>query len=175
MPIGSRSFPPNIRTIGEIALWTLLFALAYSQSPLYTSNQNQYFLHGLANAGFGNLSRDWLANTLDPTPVFSLLVETSYRQLEYPPLYYFIYALLMGVYRFSLFGSVSYLYKWRDSGLKRVLFLVLLIAVHSAAWRFGLSRTLGVTWSYVLEDGQEYLPSVWVKPRRLMLRIGLEY
>ncbi len=153
MPIRSRSLPPIILKIGEFALWTLLFAVAYSQSPLYTSNQNQYFLHGLANAGFGNLSRDWLANTLDPTPVFSLLVEATYRLVEYPPLYYFIYALLMGVYLFSLSGIVTNLYKWRDSGLKRVLFLALLITVHSAAWRFGLSRTLGVPWAYVLEDG----------------------
>ena len=29
--------------------------------------------------------------------------------------------------------------------------------------------------SYVLNEGDEFVPSMWVKPRRLMLRIGLEY
>jgi len=28
---------------------------------------------------------------------------------------------------------------------------------------------------YVLNEGDEFVPSMWVKPRRLMLRIGLEY
>ena len=28
---------------------------------------------------------------------------------------------------------------------------------------------------YVLNEGDEFIPSNWVKPRRLMLRIGLEY
>jgi len=28
---------------------------------------------------------------------------------------------------------------------------------------------------YVLNDGDQFVPSLWVKPRRLMLRIGLEY
>lgn len=36
-----------------VLLWGIVFALAYAQSPLYTSNQNQYFLHGLAQAGYG--------------------------------------------------------------------------------------------------------------------------
>ncbi len=28
---------------------------------------------------------------------------------------------------------------------------------------------------YVLNEGDEFVPSWWVKPRRLMLRLGLEY
>jgi hypothetical protein len=43
--------------------WAILFGLIYAQSPLYTSNQNTYFLHGMAQAGFGQLSRDWTART----------------------------------------------------------------------------------------------------------------
>ena len=39
----------------------IAFNLAYTQSPLFTSNQNQYFLHGMALAGYGNLDEDWLA------------------------------------------------------------------------------------------------------------------
>src|SRR5205823_14298714 len=47
-------------------LLAVAFAAAYGQAPLYYSNQNQYFLHGLAAAGEGYLSEDWLARTLDP-------------------------------------------------------------------------------------------------------------
>ena len=58
----------------EALLLALAFAVAYTQSPLFYSNQNQYLLHGLAKGGYGHLSHDWLANTHDPTPVFSALV-----------------------------------------------------------------------------------------------------
>ena len=64
--------------------WTLLFAVAYTQSPLYSSNQNQYFLHGLANAGTGFLREDWLARTPDTVPVFNALVEWTLRIFQCP-------------------------------------------------------------------------------------------
>ena len=32
--------------------WSAIFAILYAQSPLYLSNQNTYFLHGLAQAGW---------------------------------------------------------------------------------------------------------------------------
>src|SRR5260370_42143466 len=59
--------------------WVSAFALAYTQSPLFFSNQNQYFVHGLAEGGFGFLNQDWLATTADPTPVFSAIIAFSYR------------------------------------------------------------------------------------------------
>ena len=76
-----KAYQPNqpnrvlIRNLVFIVIWVFVFTIAYAQSPLYTSNQNQYFLQGMANAGFGHLSEDWLANTLDPTPVFSKFIE----------------------------------------------------------------------------------------------------
>ena len=51
----------------------------YTQTPLYASNQNTYFLHGLAGAGRGLLRADWLANTADPFPLFTLLVCATAR------------------------------------------------------------------------------------------------
>jgi len=77
-----------------VVFWSILFTLAYAQSPLFSSNQNQYFLHGLANAGFGQLSEDWLANTLDPTPVFSKLIEISWRALPWQPIFYIYFGIL---------------------------------------------------------------------------------
>jgi hypothetical protein len=61
------------------AFWTILFGLAYTQAPLYYSNQNQYFLHGISQAGVGGLERDWLSNTADPTPVFRRLLVSSHK------------------------------------------------------------------------------------------------
>lgn len=170
-------FPKWLAQVAGLLGWTLIFSIAYAQSPLYTSNQNQYFLHGLARAGFGSLHRDWLANTLDPTPVFSALVAFTYRFTHLETLFYAYYALLMGVYAFSLLGIVeasvwSNSLTWRSPDhrkethvsaeaqisaqnlrLRRLVFLSLLVVIHSAGLRFALSRSLGANWAYVLEDG----------------------
>ncbi len=143
----------KLRSGLNFIILTLVFSIAYAQSPLYTSNQNQYFLHGLAQAGFGYLNQDWLANTPDPTPVFSALVAVTYRLTHLPALFYVYYALLMGIYIFSLLGIVTGVYSLRSSRAKFLGFLALLILVHSAAWRFAISRVLGVNWTYILEDG----------------------
>lgn len=142
-----------LQGVGAFLLLTLVFSLGYTQSPLYTSNQNQYFLHGAAQAGLGFLKADWLANTFDPTPVFSLLAYLTYRFLHYPAFFYLYYALLMGIYIYSLFGITTLLFPLRSSQAKTLAFLALLITGNSAALRFGLSRAIGDNWTYLLEDG----------------------
>src|SRR5436309_13096901 len=91
------------RRVALFLLGTILFALVYCQAPLYYSNQNQYFLHGLAQAGEGLLDEDWLANTRDPTPVFSGLVELTARRLH-PWAFHVYYALLQGAYAAAMLG-----------------------------------------------------------------------
>src|SRR6516225_1997929 len=91
------------RAAGLFLLGTAFFAAVYCQAPLYYQNQNQYSLHGLARAGTGLLDEDWLANTRDPTPVFSGLVAATARWLH-PWLFYLYYALLQGIYAASLLG-----------------------------------------------------------------------
>jgi len=135
-----------------VCVWTVVFALAYAQSPLYTSNQNQYFLHGLARAGVGFLRQDWLATTLDPTPVFSALVEGTVRALG-AWAFYLEYALLMGVYLFSLADIVRSFAAVDGAPGRRMLLWAGLVALHSAALRFVLSRGLGTDWEFVLEGG----------------------
>jgi Domain of unknown function (DUF6798) len=153
MPGNSRLKWIQHSSITAFVLWGLVFAVAYTQSPLYTSNQNQYFLHGLAWAGYGELTQDWLANTLDPTPIYSLLVEVIYSVFHWEGFFYLLYAGLMGVYFYSLWGIVDHLLDLRSSSEKTLLVLTLLVLVHSAGLRFALSRGLGVNWTYVLEDG----------------------
>ena len=93
----------------SLFLVALAFVAAYGQAPLYYSNQNQYFLHGLADAGEGLLREDWLANTRDPTPVFTALVTVTERYLH-PWVFYVCHAVLLGAFAaasLSLFASLT--------------------------------------------------------------------
>jgi hypothetical protein len=132
---------------------TSIFALAYNQAPLYTSNQNQYFLHGYAQAEVGNLKEDWLANTADPTPVFSFLVAATLRVFHSEAPFFIYYALLMGVYFWSLFGIADHLFHIRSSKAKTGLFIAAIILLHSAILRFVVQRYLGGDWPYLFEGG----------------------
>lgn len=153
--VQSRIYPPGgpLRSILSFLVLSTLFAIAYSQSPLYTSNQNQYFLKGLAVGGYGYLTQDWLANTADPTPVFSKVVELTYRLLHQTSVFYVYYVLLMGIYLYCLIGIANRLLDLRRSRAMNLAFTTLLIVIHSAGLRFALSRWLGTNWTYVLEDG----------------------
>ncbi len=70
-------------------LWpfALVFVLSYTQPALYYSNQNQYFLHGAALAGRGDLARDWLAGTPDPAPLFTAFAALCEGYLGHGPVY----------------------------------------------------------------------------------------
>ncbi len=142
------------RPLSAVALvaWSIAFGLAYAQAPLFTSNQNQYFLHGLARAGYGLLRSDWLANTVDPTPVFSLLVEVTYRLLPMGVFYLWTF-LLFGVYLYSLEGLASDLFHLHDDPVKRRVFLALFVAAHAALARIVLQGVLGDAWGFTLEGG----------------------
>ncbi len=139
-------------SLGIFLLLTTLFALGYNQSPLYTSNQYQYFLHGLAHAGVGTLAEDWLANTLDPTPLFSLIVEATAR-LQALWLNYIFYGLLMGIYLFSLVSIADTFFHVRKTRLALHGFLAGIFLFHSAGLRFLLSQGLGPDWIYLFEGG----------------------
>src|SRR5579875_2199367 len=118
----------NLKTAIRFLFWSLLFGLAYTQPPLYYSNQNQYFLHGLAQSGHGFLNEDWLANTADPTPLFSALVAFTARYLS--DSFFYIYAILLIVIYFqALIGIFEHLSGSRWSPLSRVGFLAVLVLV----------------------------------------------
>ena len=54
------------RGFGFTLAFSIIFAISFPAEPLYYSNQNTKFLHGLAQAGLGNLGADWTAATVDP-------------------------------------------------------------------------------------------------------------
>lgn len=139
--------------LGAFLAWTAIFAILYAQSPLYSSNQNQYFLHGLARAGLGFLNRDWLAGTADPTPVFSTLIYLTYALTHTDLLFYVYYALLMGVYLFSAYGLMDLLFDLRRSKVRSLLFVALFLGAHSAALRYLLSKLVGSSATFMVEGG----------------------
>jgi hypothetical protein len=142
-----------LRALGIILGYTAVFSIAYAQAPLFTSNQNQYFLHGMAQAGVGDLRADWLANTLDPTPVFSLFVQWTIQTFHSYWIFYVAYAVLIGVYAWSLVAILDTIFPLGSAKRRWIVALGALVLIHSAAIRFGLSSVLGADWSYLLEDG----------------------
>jgi hypothetical protein len=136
--------------------WSAVFALIYTQLPLYTSNQYQYYLHGLAHAGYGYLANDWLARTLDPTPLFSLLIETTFRAFRSEIPTYFYYGLLMGIYGISLWGIADWLFPMRSSKAHTLAFTTAFLLLHSTVFRFVLSRLWDGESAYLFEGGVAY-------------------
>jgi hypothetical protein len=164
-PSSSETSPHRIiRSILFVLLLTILFGIAYTQSPLYTSNQNQYFLHGFADAGYGYLKNDWLASTTETTPIFRVLVASTLHLFQNSVIFYFYYVGLMGIYLFSILGIVTFVIDINRSRTIYLLFVAILLTIHSAAFRFLLSQTIGDNWKYILEDGladQRLLGSVF--------------
>jgi hypothetical protein len=129
----------------------LLFGLACTQAPLYYSNQNQYFLHGMAQGGRGLLADDWLANTADPTPVFSALVAFTYRYLgEFA--FYVEYLVLLGIYAGSLLWLFAVLYPGKPLSVQ-LAFAALLMLIHSGLVRLASGRLLGTDYPWYFQTG----------------------
>jgi hypothetical protein len=152
--MAQQALPPS-STFPLFAVSLLLaaaFVASYGQAPLYYSNQNQYFLHGLAQAGEGLLREDWLAKSLDPTPVFSTLVAGTDRFLH-PWVFCFYLALLQGAYAAALLGLFVQI-AGRDVAARRwPVFAVLLVLIHSAAIRWGSYRLLGHDYPWFFQAG----------------------
>ncbi|MEZ4714240.1 MAG: DUF6798 domain-containing protein [Caldilineaceae bacterium] len=128
----------NRRNVAQFLFWALLFDLAFTQWPLYSENQNTKFLIGLAQAHYGNLAQDWLANTIDPLPAFSFLVYFTYRFL-YQGLFYVYHALLLGVYLYSVVGIAQTVFPLAASRVGRLYFRIIVIAMHAGLlWPFAI-------------------------------------
>ncbi len=154
-----------LKAAGSFLFWSLAFGLSYTQSPLYTSNQNQYFLHGLADAGYGLLQEDWLANTADPTPAFSFLVYLTVR-LGHENLFYLYHFLLLGVYFHALAGIARTVFPLHRSRAQYLFFLGGVILIHSALLDHLAANFLGIRQTMLLSRGvaSQYLPGYELQP-----------
>ena len=152
-------------SLAGAAGWSLLFGIAYTQPHLYYSNQNQYFLHGLARGGQGFLKDDWLANTADPTPVFSALVAPTYRHLN-ESFFYVYYVLILGVYFHALLGIFEHQSGGRATARTRLGFIALLFFVHSALLRWSSAQLFGVDYPWYFQAGvaNQYILGAGLQP-----------
>ena len=118
--------------------WGVIFALAYGQAPLFTFNQNTKLLQGLADAGWGTLSRDPLVHTTDPFPLFSGLVRVV-ATVAHPAAFHLIYAVLLGTYLWgcATIGAAVLRAAGRpaDRAVRCLWLPALLVAGHSALAR----------------------------------------
>jgi hypothetical protein len=146
-------------------VWAALFALAHGQSPAFYSNQHQYLLHGLADAGLGHLSEDWLAKTRDPTPVFSWLVAVPYR-VAGPFGLQAVYFVLLGAYFEGFRRMIEALPGMPNLGAGRSLFLLLFLAIHACVLRVASAELTGVDWPWYLQAGlaAQYLLGPGLQP-----------
>jgi hypothetical protein len=115
--------------IGKLLLM-LVFAISYQQWALYSSNQNTYFLHGLAASGMGFLKLDWLAQTVDPFPVFSALVKITIQVLG-ENAFYFQYMVILAIFVYSILGIACYICGIGNSRIKYLSYFVLLTTLYS--------------------------------------------
>lgn len=151
--------------MGWSLLAALAFGLAYGQYPLYYSNQNVYFLHGLANAGRGFLAQDWLTQTPDVYPVFSIQVELTARFLP-EPVFYLYYLVILGIYVLSVLGIAAVVYSIDRSRTLCVAYLALVTALHSALLGSALSGLAGINLGAYLLPGlaQQYILGPALQP-----------
>jgi hypothetical protein len=159
------TFLPIAGRVFSFVAWTILFGVAYTQPPLYYSNQNQYFLHGLAWAGYGFLDEDWLANTTDPTPVFSALVAFTFRYYS-ASLFYLYFVILLGIYFHSLLGIFVRLSGHTPTTLTCLGFATLILALHSGLPRWGSAQLFGVDYPWYFQAGvaNQYVLGAGLQP-----------
>ncbi|HUU44316.1 MAG TPA: DUF6798 domain-containing protein [Acidobacteriota bacterium] len=161
-PRSIRSAPTRWRIrlfLKYVAFPGLLFAIAYSQLPLYSDNQNTYFIHGLAHVDRPFLLNDALVQSPDPFPVFTALVTLTGRFLH-PGFFHLYHMVLLGLYFAALIGIAHQLFRIVGPRGRHWLFGFLIIAVHSyvlhkALWLF----QAGLAGQYLL--GRVLQPSLF--------------
>jgi hypothetical protein len=136
-----------------ITAWlSIIFAAMHAQAHLYSSNQNTYFLHGLSDGGLGHLSRDWMANTADPFPVFSALVSFTYSDLH-PVLFYVYYVLVLCLVAYSLMDIGAKTWLIDRSFVSYVLYALAITAVASPSVSDKVQDLLAVDLEVLLFQG----------------------
>lgn len=136
----------------SVFLLSVVFAISHTQSPLYTSNQNTYLLHGLANGNLGFLSYDWMANTTDPFPIFSLLVSLTYSNAS-TFLFYIYYAIILAIFIFSIMGIASVAWERNRSNLECFTSYVVITSICSAAFAYLSYKLIGINLSNIVLNG----------------------
>jgi uncharacterized membrane protein YwaF len=149
----------------EPVLFAFLFAISYTQPLAFYSNQNQYFLHPLADAGFGYLQHDWLAQTIDPTPLFSWLMRWVWvlSGMGGQQVIFFLTQMVYFLALWSILHSIGFLPK---SSTGRGLWAGLLTVSHAGIFRYLSDRFLGADYFWFFQSGlaNQYLLGAGLQP-----------
>ncbi len=143
----------------------VLFAVAYTQSPVFYSNQNQYLLHGVARTPGSGLAHDWLANTLDPTLLFSGVVRVAF--LTHPavalPL---VYGLILVLYVVALVALVRRLPRHSTTATGWAFAFALVLLSHAALFRWLSVQMTGVDypWNFQCGVANQYVLGTGLQP-----------
>lgn len=113
-----------VTTLGWIALGTA-WSIVALQLPFFEENQNTKFLHAAAETGYGFLSHDWMANTIDPLPAFTFLIGSLFR-LHSVQMIYLMFPALLAILLWSLSAIADRLYGIRSNTAAMALFLAFL-------------------------------------------------
>lgn len=128
------------------------FVVAYTQSPVGFSNQNQYLLHAEALAPGSLLADDWLAQTRDPTPLFTAWVALT--RFEFPAIPIFAtYAAILVLYVVSFASILSSTVGLPSSRAGRTILFSLLLLSHAALWRWLSVQVCGVDYPWYFQCG----------------------
>jgi len=116
--------------------YPLIFALTYSQSPIFTANQNTKFISGLARAGYGDISSDWMAAITDPFPVFSTLLKWQYEWLGLHFGVHILFFIIVALYAALSLGIARHLFGIRETGPAAMgVFSFLWLLIHMEGFR----------------------------------------
>lgn len=141
-------------------LVTVVFGIAYSQFSLFWVSQNEYFFYGLARAGYGFIRDDWLSQSADSWPLFSLLVQVTYRYLDLR-LVYVYYVLVLGIYAYALLGIASTLFGIDRTRPRYLVALALLTALHAPVVAFIFRKVFGFPLTRELISGVASQRILW--------------
>ncbi len=132
-------------TIKATFFWmglTFLFIMVMGGfSPQYDGNQTTKFLFGFADAGIGYLDQDFEANTIDPLPVFSWIIQFTYKYLGEWVLFVYVF-ILVGIYLYSLVMILDHFFQIRASGMLFFMVVTVLMLTYSNLWPFPVNDLL---------------------------------
>lgn len=139
----------------RLELYFIAFVCAYSLSPLYTSNQNTYFLHGLAASGLGYLQNDWITKTIDPFPAFSEIVKQTKN--NFGEIWFYFYQSVL-LYLFikcttSIIGTTILDGNESQKQENKIYFAAALLVTLSLATSFVSKRILEIDLRGLVADG----------------------
>lgn len=127
-----RQFLNLAYSTSAIVLSSASFVLVSTLWPLYVSNQNTYFLHGLADSTLPSLKTDWLVNRQDPYPIFSFLVKSTTMYLSESMFY--IYLIVLVLLTFLSLWAISANVFEMHRRQHRYIFLGLGIVLLQSGW-----------------------------------------